>query len=98
MTDSNRLPILAEEIKRAHSGVFDAAKTAAEGAIDAGRGRGRVMSKNRTPNRNWRPLPIWPADALEPDDPGLPTPPSKLLPTPFRPLPSMVFYPLIPFP
>jgi hypothetical protein len=37
MPDSNRLPILAEEIKRAHSGVFDAAKTAAEGAIDADR-------------------------------------------------------------
>jgi hypothetical protein len=34
---SNRLPVLAEEIKRAHSGVQDAAKTAADRAIEAGR-------------------------------------------------------------
>lgn len=37
MSNSNRLPVLAEEIKRAHAGVFDAAKTAAERALDAGR-------------------------------------------------------------
>ena len=33
---SNRLPILADEIKLAHGGVMDAAKTAAERAIEAG--------------------------------------------------------------
>ncbi len=33
---SNRLPTLAAEIKRAHKGVFDAAKTAAERCIEAG--------------------------------------------------------------
>lgn len=39
MTDigNNRLPALAAEIKAAHLGVMDAAKTAAERAIDAGR-------------------------------------------------------------
>ena len=31
---SNRLPVLAEEIKRAHTGVMDAAKTAAEALFD----------------------------------------------------------------
>ena len=36
MTESNRLPILAEEIKLAHSGVQDAAQTATERAIEAG--------------------------------------------------------------
>src|ERR1700710_1414021 len=37
MIESNRLPVLAAEIKRAHAGVLDAAKTAAERAIEAGR-------------------------------------------------------------
>ena len=36
MTESNRLPILAAEIKLAHLGVRDAARTAAQHAIDAG--------------------------------------------------------------
>ena len=34
--DSNRLPILASEIRKAHADVQDAAKTAAQRAIDAG--------------------------------------------------------------
>jgi hypothetical protein len=37
MNGDNRVPVLAEEIKRAHAGVYDAAKTAAERAIEAGR-------------------------------------------------------------
>ncbi len=34
--DSNRLPILAETVRRAHAGTMDAAKTAAAYAIEAG--------------------------------------------------------------
>ena len=34
---SNRLPVLAAEIRAAHTGVLDAAKTAAERSIEAGR-------------------------------------------------------------
>ena len=34
---SNRLPVLAQEIKAAHEGVQDAARTAAERALEAGR-------------------------------------------------------------
>jgi hypothetical protein len=34
--EADRLPVLAAEIKRAHAGVEDAAKTAAERAIEAG--------------------------------------------------------------
>jgi hypothetical protein len=34
---SNRLPILAAEIRKAHTDVQDAIKTAAERALDAGR-------------------------------------------------------------
>ena len=33
---SNRLPVLAQEIKAAHEGVQDAARTAAERALEAG--------------------------------------------------------------
>jgi hypothetical protein len=32
---SNRLPVLADQAKRAHAGVRDAAKTAVERAIEA---------------------------------------------------------------
>lgn len=44
MSLSNRLPILAEEVKRAHAGVVDAAKTAAERAIEAGRALNEAKS------------------------------------------------------
>jgi hypothetical protein len=36
MTGSNRLPTLAAEIRKAHADVQDAAKTAAQRAIEAG--------------------------------------------------------------
>jgi hypothetical protein len=49
---SNRLPVLATEIRKAHADVQDAAKTAAQG-----RGRGRPMTASVTPSmmtpRSW---------------------------------------------
>ncbi len=51
---SNRLPVLAEEIKRAHTGVMDAAKTAAERAIEAG--HALIEAKSLVKHRQWLPL------------------------------------------
>ncbi len=54
MTGSNRLPVLAEEIKRAHTGVMDAAKTAAERAIEAG--HALIEAKSLVKHGLWLPF------------------------------------------
>ena len=51
---SNRLPILADEIKRAHTGVMDAAKTAAERAIEAG--NALIEAKALVKHGQWLPF------------------------------------------
>ena len=51
---SNRLPVLAEEIKRAHTGVMDAAKTAAERAIEAG--NALIEAKALVKHGEWLPF------------------------------------------
>ncbi len=51
---SNRLPILADEIKRAHSGVMDAAKTAAERAMEAG--NALIEAKALVRHGQWLPF------------------------------------------
>ncbi len=51
---SNRLPVLAEEIKRAHTGVMDAAKTAAERAIEAG--NALIEAKSLVKHGQWLPF------------------------------------------
>ena len=53
MTESNRLPILAEEIKLAHLGVRDAARTAAQHAIDAG--ERLIEAKTLVAHGQWLP-------------------------------------------
>jgi Protein of unknown function (DUF3102) len=50
---SNRLPILAEEIKRAHAGVEAAVKIAAEHALEAG--RGLIEAKALLKHGEWLP-------------------------------------------
>ncbi len=50
---SNRLPVLAAEIRRAHAGVEDAAKTAAERAIEAG--QALVEAKALLKHGEWLP-------------------------------------------
>ena len=54
MTGSNRLPVLAEEIKRAHIGVMDAAKTVAERAIEAG--NALIEAKSLVKHGEWLPF------------------------------------------
>jgi hypothetical protein len=51
--NSNRLPILASEIRRAHADVQDAAKTAAERAIVAG--HALIEAKSLVPHGGWLP-------------------------------------------
>jgi hypothetical protein len=51
---SNRLPILADEIKRAHGGVMDAATTAAERAIEAG--NALIEAKLLVKHGQWLPF------------------------------------------
>jgi hypothetical protein len=51
--DSNRLPVLAAEIRRAHADVQDAAKTAAERAIDAG--KALLEAKELVKHGEWLP-------------------------------------------
>ena len=51
---SNRLPVLANEIKRAHTGVMDAAKTAAERAIEAG--NALIEAKALVKHGEWLPF------------------------------------------
>lgn len=48
----NRLPTLAADIRAAHGGVLDAAKTAAERSIDAG--RALTEAKALVPHGGWR--------------------------------------------
>src|SRR5215831_1471661 len=50
---SNRLPILAGEIRKAHAGVQDAAKTAAQRAIDAG--HALIEAKELVGHGEWLP-------------------------------------------
>ena len=50
---SNRLPILAAEIRKAHADVQDAAKTAAERAIEAG--HALIEAKALVPHGQWLP-------------------------------------------
>jgi hypothetical protein len=50
---SNRLPILAEEIKRAHAGVKAAVQVAAEHALEAG--RGLIEAKALVKHGEWLP-------------------------------------------
>ncbi|MGA2493333.1 MAG: DUF3102 domain-containing protein [Roseiarcus sp.] len=52
-SSSNRLPVLAEQIKEAHAGVFDAAKTAADCAIEAG--RALIEAKMLVAHGGWAP-------------------------------------------
>ncbi len=51
---SNRLPVLAEEIKCAHTGVMDAAKTAAERAMEAG--NALIEAKALVKHGQWLPF------------------------------------------
>jgi hypothetical protein len=51
---SNRLPILAEEIRKAHADVQEAAKTAAERAIEAG--HALIEAKELLKHGEWLPL------------------------------------------
>jgi hypothetical protein len=53
MTRSNRLPALAAEIRRAHADVQEAAKTAAQRAIDAG--HALIEAKDLLPHGGWLP-------------------------------------------
>ena len=50
---ANRLPILAAEIRRAHADVQDAARTAAQRAIDAG--HALIEAKELVPHGQWLP-------------------------------------------
>src|SRR5262249_2583282 len=50
---NNRLPILASEIRRAHADVQEAAKTAAERAIEAG--RALIEAKSLVKHGEWLP-------------------------------------------
>jgi len=50
---SNRLPVLASEIRRAHADVHDAAKTAAQRAIDAG--HALIEAKSLCDHGQWLP-------------------------------------------
>src|SRR5215831_4420357 len=50
---SNRLPILAGEIRKAHADVQDAAKTAAQRAIDAG--HALIEAKELVAHGQWLP-------------------------------------------
>ncbi|ESZ68165.1 hypothetical protein X727_23070 [Mesorhizobium sp. L103C119B0] len=50
---SNRLPVLAENIKRAHSGLLEAAKTAADRAIEAG--QALIEAKELVKHGEWLP-------------------------------------------
>jgi Protein of unknown function (DUF3102) len=51
--ESNRLPVLAAEIRRAHADVQDAAKTAAQRAIDAG--HALIEAKELVQHGDWLP-------------------------------------------
>lgn len=51
---SNRLPVLAAEIRRAHADVQDAARTAAERAIEAG--ERLIEAKELVPHGGWLPF------------------------------------------
>jgi len=53
MTGDNRLPVLAAEIRKAHADVQDAAKTAAERAIDAG--HALIEAKALVKHGQWLP-------------------------------------------
>lgn len=53
MTQSNRLPVLASEIRQAHADVQEAAKTAAQRAIDAG--HALIEAKSLCQHGHWLP-------------------------------------------